>query len=656
MSTSFNWLIVALSILVAIYVSYMVVGICQRIAVSSKRIAFMWTIGGAFSMGMGIWSMHFIGMLAFTLPIPVYYDSVLTATSILPAILASSIALFMVRVKRRSSSLIIAALLMGLGISAMHYIGMAAMGMTPGIIYSTSIVIMSVCIAIAASSAALFLLFHQIDNNQLNHSFKLLSALIMGGAIAGMHYVGMAAASFSIDCISIPGNGINLGRDLLLFIVVLISIFILSSTQILIFIDKKVSENTFYKSVFSATAASGKGLLVIENGKIPFINEALESLFRVKTATPIKLLDLSCTFKQDEFDRFTFWLQQSSGSTEQIYLEEFTLEKDKNPLILSFVLVGFVYRDRVRQLIITDDITEKKHSERALKKLNESLEDRVNERTRELTKANHQLHDSMGALQEAQSELVQSQKMASLGSLVAGISHEINTPLGIGVTSATCIEEEVEALFNKLQTNTMKKSDLEQFLSHIKEGSNILLRNLQRASNLISSFKQVAVDQTVDSFREVNLHDYIDEIIMSMRPKLKKSLIEINNDISKDINLYTNPGAIYQIINNLIENTLLHGVDTDTPGNIWISAEFEDEAISLIFEDSGKGIEDQIKGQIFDPFFTTRRGSGGSGLGLNIVYNQIMTLKGKIEVQNREGGGARFEMLLPRNTGDLTNG
>lgn len=649
MSTSFNWFIVALSILIAIYVSYVVVGICQRIAVSSRKTALIWTAGGAFSMAMGIWSMHFIGMLAFTLPITVYYDIELTAASILPALFASSIALFMVRIKRRSSSLIIAALLMGLGISAMHYIGMAAMGMTPSITYSSSIVIMSICIAIAASSIALFLLFHQIDNNQLNHSFKLLSAIIMGAAIAGMHYAGMAAAYFPLDCISNPGTGINLDRDTLLFLVMLICIFILSSTQILIFIDKKVSENSFYRAVFSAAASSGKGLLVIANGKVPFINEALEILFKVKSGTPIELKNLSNSFIPGEFSRFENWLQTSSGDTDTITINEFKLGEENNYRVLSIALIAFIYLDRVRQLIITDDITDKKRSEHALKQLNESLENRVEERTNELTQANARLHESMDALQEAQAELVQNQKMASLGNLVAGISHEINTPIGISVTSATCIDAEAAHLLAKLNNGTMTKSDLEQFLHHFHEGSEILMRNLRRASDLISSFKQIAVDQTYDSYREINLHDYIDEVIMSMRPRLKKTSIEVNNLLNKEITLYTNPGALYQVVSNLIDNTLVHGFEEESSGSITLTDIQAEKTIKLIYEDSGKGIDDEIKGHIFDPFFTTRRGTGGSGLGLNIVYNLVTsTLKGKIEVINIKGHGARFDICLPK--------
>lgn len=651
MSASFNWFVVTLSILIAVYVSYIVVGIYIRIAVSQRKTALYWTVGGALAMATGIWAMHFIGMLAFTLPVPVHYDIALTGLSIIPAICASAIALYMIRAKRRKTNFVVAAMLMGFGISAMHYIGMAAMGMGACTEYSVGIVALSIIIAIAASNVALFLIFHQIDNNRLEHSFKLLSAFIMAGGITGMHYVGILAASFSPNCVSSPIFGISLERDILLVIVTMTSVFILSITQMLTVIDRKISEKSFFEAVFKAQASVGKGLLVLENEKIILINDVLKTLFIIEDEAALNLKSLSHSFESNEFECFYDWINTSQLSGEKIGKNEFSLRSKQGRCVLSTALVGFIHGDKVRTLILTDDITEKKCSEEALSQLNESLEQRVDERTNELTKANVRLSESMNALQDAQSELVQSQKMASLGSLVAGISHEINTPIGIGVTSASSIEEEVTSLSSKYQKGEMKKSDLERFLTHVKEGSDILSQNLRRASELISSFKQVAVDQTDDVYRAVKLYDYIEEIITSMRPKLKKTLVKVENNISKDIVLYTKPGALYQIVSNFIDNSLIHGFEQNCSGTISISSELNKNNFKLIYEDTGKGIDDSIKARIFDPFFTTRRGEGGSGLGLNVVYNLITsTLKGKIEVTSKINQGTRFDILLPTNT------
>ncbi|MGJ8680312.1 MHYT domain-containing protein [Paraglaciecola sp.] len=656
MSYSFDWLIVFLSIIIAIYVSYIVVGICIRIAASKHRTALYWTIGGALSMATGIWAMHFVGMLAFTLPVPVHYDIALTGLSILPAIFASAIALYMIRSKRKKTKFIISAALMGLGISAMHYIGMAAMGMGSCIEYSTGLVFLSILIAIVASNVALFLLFHQIDNNRLDHGFKLLSALIMGVAIAGMHYVGMLAASFPKNCVSTPVFGISLERDILVIIVTMASIFILTITQMLTVIDRKISEKSFFEAVFKAQSAVGRGILVLENEKIVLINDVLRTLFSIEKKDTKTISQLAQTFASHEFERFSHWVNKSKNHKSPKGNAEFQLGENQAGRILSATQVKFIHIDRVRLLIVIDDITDKKNVEQSLNQLNESLEQRVDERTNELTQANNRLNESFEALHEAQNELVQSQKMASLGSLVAGISHEINTPIGIGVTSASSIEEEVRILLPKYHNGEMTRSDLENFLNHTKEGSAILTQNLHRASELISSFKQVAVDQTGDIYREIRLHDYINEVITSMRPKFKKTSISVNNETQEDIVINTKPGALFQIVSNFIDNSLTHGFNQDSVGSILISSESDDNNLTLVVEDTGKGIDESIKARIFDPFFTTRRGTGGSGLGLNIVYNLITsTLRGKVKVISSPGNGARFEVKLPINDGELND-
>lgn len=656
MSSSFNPFIVLLSIFVAVYVSYIVVGVCLRIAVSRRKSAIVWTVCGSISMGVGIWAMHFIGMLAFRLPIPVYYDVGLTSLSILPAIMASAIALFIIRLQSKLFKFYAGALLMGLGISAMHYIGMAAMNMSPNIVYNPITVALSVVIAIGASGTALFLLSYQIQHNQLNHSFKLLSALIMGLAITGMHYVGMFAASFSMDSMSHSSGGISLDRNILLVIVTLVTIFILFVTQLSTILDKKLSENSFYEAVFDAHSNIGEGLLVVENEIFILTNQILLEVFK-STSTFLKQIgDLKNSFSESEYKRFIEWINLSQDNPNIVLKQEFDLEHEQVNKTLEVALISFVYLDKIRQLFVFNDITDKKNAEKSIKKLNETLELRVEERTLELKKANIDLNQSMETLKNTQSELVHSQKMASLGSLVAGISHEINTPLGIGVTSASGIDEEVTTIFTKFKNASMKKSDLEGFFEHTRESTKILMHNLKRASELISSFKQVAVDQSSDSIRLINLHDYIDEAILSLKPQLNKTQITISNSIATDINICTNPGALYQIFVNLTQNSLIHGFNTQDTGNISIFGNVENNKIRLIYRDSGKGISEEIKHKIFDPFFTTKLGEGGSGLGLNIVYNLILTtLKGSINVINDENPGACFEIILPVSNEEINN-
>ncbi|HCY15006.1 MAG: hypothetical protein A2Z93_02960 [Curvibacter sp. GWA2_64_110] len=276
------------------------------------------------------------------------------------------------------------------------------------------------------------------------------------------------------------------------------------------------------------------------------------------------------------------------------------------------------------------DITERKRAELAL------------------IEANQNLSRTIATLRDTQSQLVQSEKMASLGALVAGISHEINTPIGIGVTSATTLQEEFKGLSRAFDGGTLKRSSLERFIAHGLNGCDILVNNLLRAAELIRSFKQVAVDQSSEEWRHLNLHDYIDEIIISLKPRLKGSTVQVFNASNRHLTIRTHPGAIYQILSNLLLNALTHAYEPGRPGRIRISAEQVGEELQLDFADDGKGISSDIEDRIFDPFFTTRRGAGGSGLGLHIVYNLVAgTLGGVIHLVKHAGPGTTFRIRFP---------
>ncbi|QDX82288.1 hypothetical protein B9N43_14185 [Denitratisoma sp. DHT3] len=291
-----------------------------------------------------------------------------------------------------------------------------------------------------------------------------------------------------------------------------------------------------------------------------------------------------------------------------------------------------------RFLGVIQDVTDMKRTEQALHDLNESLEQRIRERTRTLA--------------AAQEQLIQTEKMASLGNLVAGISHEINTPLGIGMTAATSIQEDLQKLHRHFQAGTMKRSALDAFITHSLQGSEILVQHLKRAADLVASFKQVAADQSSDAWRTIDVHDYLDEIIRSLHPRIKPYAVEVVNACPREIVLRTHPGALYQIFSNLILNALSHGFEPRTAGTIRIDARREDGILELRCEDTGKGIAPDIQKHVFDPFFTTRRGSGGTGLGLNIVYNLVTgTLGGTIRLQSEPGRGTALIIRIPTDLG-----
>jgi len=278
----------------------------------------------------------------------------------------------------------------------------------------------------------------------------------------------------------------------------------------------------------------------------------------------------------------------------------------------------------------------------------------INERRRmeeELRHAKIGAEKALNDLREAQHNLIQAEKMASLGGLVAGVAHEINTPVGIGLTGASTLAVETDRI-RKLYTNDdMSQSDFEEYLDIANRSSRLLMSNMERAASLIQSFKQVAVDQVSDERRSFDLADYIDEVLTSLHPALRKSGIEVGVECPSGLVIDGFPGGLSQVLTNLVLNAINHGFEGDRKGKISIAVDQPDPAsVRVRVSDDGKGIPSANLGRIFDPFFTTRRTAGGSGLGLHIVYNIVTgTLKGGIEVDSAEGIGTTFSIVFPRN-------
>lgn len=285
--------------------------------------------------------------------------------------------------------------------------------------------------------------------------------------------------------------------------------------------------------------------------------------------------------------------------------------------------------------------TELKVAEEALRTLNEELEQRVETRTLELRETN-------AALQESLEQLMLMEKMSALGGLVAGIAHELKTPLGVGVTAASHLEESSRDLEQQYQANRMKRSDLERYIKVTRESTTMILENLRRASEQIQGFKQVAVDQTSDHQRQFNIRAYINDIFLSLRPELRKTSHQVTISCPEDLEIESYPGAFSQIITNLVMNSLVHGFEDKEDGEILLSVSFEGTTLWIIYQDNGKGIPPERLPKIFDPFFTTKREQGGSGLGLNIVYNLVtQKLHGCITCESVPEQETRFIIRIP---------
>ena len=266
-----------------------------------------------------------------------------------------------------------------------------------------------------------------------------------------------------------------------------------------------------------------------------------------------------------------------------------------------------------------------------------------------LVAAKEQAERALRDLQRTQKSLVQADKLASLGALVAGVAHEINTPLGIGVTASSYLCELTRQFRRGTAEGTLRRRDLDEFIDRTDEATAMILANLERACTLVQSFKQVAVDQTSEVRRAFDLRGYLDGVLGSLTPQLKRTPHRVTLDCADGITMDSYPGALSQVVSNLVINALVHAFQPDRPGTITIAARRDGTSrVVLDFTDDGRGIPPEHLERIFEPFFTTRRTEGGSGLGLHIVYNIVAgTLGGHIAVTSEPGVGSRFTINLP---------
>ena len=260
-----------------------------------------------------------------------------------------------------------------------------------------------------------------------------------------------------------------------------------------------------------------------------------------------------------------------------------------------------------------------------------------------------QLQATLDDLKKTQQQLVMSEKMAGLGGLVAGISHEINTPIGNSLVTASFLGEQSREFLTLVGSGSMKRSQLEEYLRTISSSTELINTNLQRAADLIRSFKQVSVDQTSDAERSFNLSDYLASVVKSMYHQFKRTPYQINVDCPENIFVSSYPGAISQILTNFMMNSLKHGFRDRTEGTISIHARLiEPDSLEIIYGDDGRGMDEENLFHHFEPFYTTMRNNGGSGLGVYVVYNLVtQRLKGGIHVESAPDKGIKYIIQFP---------
>ncbi len=287
-------------------------------------------------------------------------------------------------------------------------------------------------------------------------------------------------------------------------------------------------------------------------------------------------------------------------------------------------------------------------AEQEIRQLNQGLEQKINERTVALKSSNQDLLNTLETLHQYQNQIVETEKMASLGQMVAGVAHEVNTPIGLGVTASTLMQDKLADIQKAFDEKKLTSSQLAKFLNESKENLGIIYRNLERAASLIRSFKQVAVDQSNENRRQFNMLQLMNEVLLSLRPNLKKTQHQVILECEPSLEIDSKPGPINQILINLIMNSLIHAFENKPQGEIKIVVTVANSRCYVNYSDNGAGVPEHIKKRIFDPFVTTKRGEGGSGLGMHLVYNLVtQALNGKISLESTLGHGIDIQFDFP---------
>jgi two-component system, sensor histidine kinase and response regulator len=614
----YDYGLVALSIFIAILASYAALDLSARITSAQNRIRALWLAGGAAAMGIGIWSMHYVGMLAFRLPVPVLYDWPTVLLSLFAAILASATALLLVsRAKLGPLQLVFGALFMGAGIAGMHYIGMAAMRLQAECTYNSSVVAISVVLAILISAVALWLVFmFRKDPRSLTWR-KALSAVAMGAAIPVMHYTGMAAAHF------VPSPAVNGDLSHALSIsslgvtsIILVTFIVLALTLVTSQFDRRLAaqaheleltrraENKFRNLLETAPDAM---IIVNRSGKIALVNSQAEKLFGYSRE---ELIDREVEILMPEryrgrhhHDRSQFFAHPKTRPMGSGF-DFCGIRKDGSEFPAEITLGPFHTEEGVLVSSAIRDVTERKQFERTLRDAKDAAE----------------------VASEAKS------------AFLAAMSHELRTPLN-GIFGMTEIVLDSELTADQRESLGIVRSSAESLLT--------LITDILDYSNLDS-------DKAEMESRPFNLRDSLGESLRAFAHPAGQKGLNLAWDVHSDVpdRLVGDAGRIRQILNNLVGNA----IKFTERGEVHVSVFQEPGPIGVIdlrltVKDTGIGIAPEKQKKIFEPFsqaddYLTRR-HGGTGLGLTICTRLVSKMNGKIWLESELGRGSSFHVSIP---------
>ena len=627
MTGSYDYRLVTLSVVMAICAAYAALDLAGRTTASRGRVRLVWLAGGATAMGLGIWSMHYIGMLAFHLPVPVFYDWPTVLVSLFAAILASGVALFVVSRRRMDWGQALAgSAIMGSGIATMHYIGMAAMRLTAMHTYDSLLVVLSVVVAIAMSLVALWLSFHLREHAKTTWPKKCASALVMGAGVAAMHYTGMAAAKFTPSLMSPDLSHAVHVSPLGVAGISSVTLLVLGLVSISSLVDRRFAAQT------SALTESELLKRELEN----LVNELKKSEDRLRVLIETipalawtSLADGSNDFSNQrllEYMGISLEQMQGAGWTTPFHPEDIGehLVKWRSALATGetfenearvrraadgeyrwFLIRGLPLRDERGNIVkwygTMTDIEDRKRAEEALRKAN--------------------------------ADLAHITRVITMGELTASIAHEINQPLAAIVTNA-------DACMVWLSN---EPPNLEEARAAVES----IAQDGTRASEVIQHIRAMFTKNTHERTR-VRVNELIREVVALLQAGASKNQVELQTELASDL-----PPAVGDRVQvqQVIVNLALNGIEAmgaviDRPRRLVIRSERQNsEELLVAVRDSGVGIDAKDFKRIFDAFFTTK--AQGMGMGLSICRSIVEAHGGRLWASANSDYGATFQFTLP---------
>ena len=626
--------LVTLSVLIASLAAYAALGVAPRIgAAEGVTAGRSWLAAGAVAMGIGVWAMHFIGMLAFRLPVPVAYDISVTLLSMLPAIVASGVVLFVISHSGiRNRHLVLAGILMGLGIGTMHYTGMAAMRMAANVFYEPGLFALSIIVAAVLATSALYINFlaSRRKGSSPDHVTRLGGALVMGFAVAGMHYTAMAAAYF-FPMAGTFALGPVLDPMLLASLVALASALILALTIFVAVVDSRLkaaahSARTSRRRMIAAIESISEGFCLYDaDDKLVLSNSKYRELLLSGNG------EVSLGESFEEIIRRAAGrglISEAKGRVDDWVEARLKKHRDpRGPLLQR--------RDDGRWI----QVSERKTEDGSTVAIYTDITN--------LKKADLGLSEALEDLKSAQAQMVQSAKMSALGKLTAGIAHEINTPVGVVSSSADnferCINKIVDAVENSSTLEEVRSNKaFQKSLQIVRENSRIIADASNRIGQVVGNLKNFA-GQDTGSFETANVHEGI-ENVLALVDFEKKDGVRVARKFGHLPEVHCNPGELGQVFMTLLTNAF-DAVGED--GLVTIETWRDDAKVHVKISDTGKGMAENRVTTLFDLSFKTKGSRIGVGLGLSNAYNVVKKHNGAIAVESKVGRGTQFVITLP---------